>query len=340
VGSVAEVDFRVDAGVGRITLNRPQALNALTPGMVRAVDERLVAWADDDAVRSVVVSGAGERGLCAGGDIRFVHDDARSGAGASYGFWADEYRMNARIARFPKPYIAFMDGIVMGGGVGVSAHGSLRVGTERTRLAMPEVAIGLAPDVGGTYLLSRAPGGSGMLAALTGGTFSAADGVYLGLVDVVVPAERLPLLLATPDEELIRAHAVEPGPSWLAQPWVDECFSADTVEEVVARLERSGHGDVAAEILAKSPTAVKVTFEAMRRARELPDLESVLEQEYRVSAGCFRDHDLVEGIRARIVDKDRNPRWSPATLAEVDDEAVARHFVEPAVPFSLTQAAR
>ncbi|MEV0676471.1 enoyl-CoA hydratase/isomerase family protein [Actinosynnema sp. NPDC050436] len=331
---MGEVDIRVERGVGRITLNRPEAINALTHSMVLEVDAALVAWAADDGVRSVLLDGAGDRGLCAGGDIRAVHRDADAGGTATPGFWADEYRMNARVARFPKPYVALMDGVVMGGGVGVSAHGSVRVVTERTRLAMPEVAIGLSPDVGGTYLLSRAPGELGTWAALTAGVLSAADAIHCGLADFLVPADRLDALRAGAD---VADLAVPAGPSPLAarRDWIDACFSADSVEEVVRRLERHGQAATAEEVLAKSPTALKVALAALRRARALPDLESVLEQEYRVSVACLRDHDLVEGIRARVVDKDRSPRWSPAALSGVDDAAVAAHFAEPAVPFHL-----
>ncbi|MEU6156445.1 enoyl-CoA hydratase/isomerase family protein [Actinosynnema sp. NPDC047251] len=332
---MGEVDIRVERGVGRITLNRPEAINALTHDMVRAVDAALVAWAADDGVRSVLLDGAGDRGLCAGGDIRAVHRDAVAGGTATPGFWADEYRLNARIARFPKPYTALMDGLVMGGGVGVSAHGSVRVVTERTRLAMPEVGIGLAPDVGGTYLLSRAPGESGTYAALTGGVLSGADAVHCGLADFLVPSGRLDALREGAD---VTAPAVEVGPSRLAanRTWIDACFAADTVEEILDRLVAHGEDATAKEIAAKSPTALKVTLAALRRARALPDLEAVLEQEYRVSVACLRDHDLVEGIRAQIIDKDRSPRWSPATLSGVDDDAVAAHFAEPEVPFRLT----
>ncbi|MCP2262185.1 enoyl-CoA hydratase [Streptoalloteichus tenebrarius] len=340
---MTEVDIRVERGVGRITLNRPKAINALTHGMVRLIDAALVDWAADDAVRLVVVDGAGERGLCAGGDIRSIYEDARAGGTASLAFWADEYRMNARIARFPKPYLAFMDGVVMGGGVGVSSHGTVRVVTERTRLAMPEVGIGLVPDVGGTYLLSRAPGELGTFAALTGTALSAADAIHCGLADLVVPSDRLPALLAdlldgAEPEAAVATHARPPGESRLAAQadWIDACFAADRVEEILARLTDHGEDAVAKEIEARSPTALKVTLAALRRARDLPDLESVLEQEYRVSAACLRGHDLAEGIRAQIIDKDRNPRWSPATLSEVDDDVVAAHFAEPEIPFRLT----
>ncbi|MBW4718696.1 enoyl-CoA hydratase/isomerase family protein [Saccharothrix obliqua] len=332
-----DVLIRVERGLGRITLDRPRAINALTHAMVRAIDAALVEWADDDGVRAVVVDGAGERGLCAGGDIRSIHDDVRAGGGAdTLAFWADEYRMNARIARFPKPYIAFMDGVVMGGGVGVSAHGSVRVVTERTKLAMPEVGIGLAPDVGGTYLLSRAPGELGTYAALTGTTLTGAEAIACGLADHLVPADRLPALLTALADDLdaVAAHAGTPGPTRF-RPWIDECFAADSVEEVLDRLAACGQDATAAEIRTKSPTALKVALAALRRARALPDLESVLEQEYRVSAACLRGHDLVEGIRAQIIDKDRTPRWQPAALSEVDDHVVAAHFAEPEVPFTL-----
>ncbi|GLZ40470.1 enoyl-CoA hydratase/isomerase family protein [Actinokineospora sp. NBRC 105648] len=338
---MVEVLARVVNGVGRITLNRPRAINALTHAMVVEVDAALAAWAADDGVHAVVVDGAGERGLCAGGDIREVHAAALAGGSAALAFWADEYRMNARIARYPKPYAAIMDGIVMGGGVGVSAHGSVRVVTERTRLAMPEVGIGLAPDVGGTYLLSRAPGELGTYVALTASTISGADAVHCGLADHLVTSDRLPELLAHLESgslDLV-GYAVTPPPSRLAEQagWIDVCFAVDTVEEILDRLAAHGQVAVAKEIEAKSPIALKVTLAALRRARELPDVESVLVQEYRVSAACLRDHDLVEGIRAQVIDKDRDPRWSPATLAEVTDAAVAAHFAEPEVAFRLTR---
>ncbi|MEV0675352.1 enoyl-CoA hydratase/isomerase family protein [Actinosynnema sp. NPDC050436] len=334
-----DVLIRVEGRLGRITLNRPKALNALDHAMVRAIDAALVEWADDDGVRAVVVDGAGERGLCAGGDIRPIHDDARGGGTGTLAFWADEYRMNARIARFPKPYTALMDGVVMGGGVGVSAHGSVRVVTERTKLAMPEVGIGLVPDVGGTYLLSRAPGELGTYAALTGAVLDAADAVHCGLADLVVPAERLDALRRG---EPAAEHAVPAGTSRLAaqRSWIDACFSVDTVEEVLRRLAEHGEDATAKEIRAKSPTSLKVTLAALRRAKALPDLESVLEQEYRVSAACLRGHDLAEGIRAQIIDKDRNPQWRPATLSAVDEELVAAHFAEPEIPFTLNGGGR
>lgn len=323
----------------RITLNRPRALNALTHAMVRRVDEGLTTAERDDAVVAVVISGAGDRGLCAGGDIRSIHDDARAGGEASLAFWRDEYHLNARIARFPKPYVALMDGIVMGGGVGVSAHGDVRIVTERSRVAMPETGIGFVPDVGGTSLLAKAPGELGTHLALTGQAVGPADAVLCGLADHFVRAERLPDLTASlagsthADEVLptvLRYVSEAPGGELAThRAWIDACYAADTVEEIVDRLGASGvtaAKETADVLLAKSPTALKVTLAAVRRARRLGSLEAVLDQEYRVSCRAFTAPDLVEGVRAQIIDKDRNPTWHPAGLADVTEADVARYF--------------
>ncbi|MEU5536157.1 enoyl-CoA hydratase/isomerase family protein [Streptomyces sp. NPDC020362] len=319
-----------------ITLNRPKAINALSHPMVRRIDEALTAWEHDPAVETVVVTGAGERGLCAGGDIRAVHDDARDGDGtASAAFWRDEYRLNARIARYPKPYVALMDGIVMGGGVGISAHGSVRVVTERSRVAMPETGIGFVPDVGGTYLLALTPGELGTHLALTGAQIGAGDALLCGLADHYLPSTGLDAfvddLAEMPVRDALRRHVQPPPQGELAarREWIDACYAAGTVEEIVQRL--LAHGDPAAKeaaetLLTRSPTSVKVTLAALLRARRLGPLERVLDQEYRVSCAALSTHDLVEGIRAQVVDKDRNPRWSPATLAEVTDADVERFF--------------
>ena len=329
---------RRDGRAGRLTLNRPRALNALTHAMVRRLDTALTAWRDDPAVTTVVIDGAGGRGLCAGGDIRAIHEDARTGGTASPVFWRDEYRLNARIARYPKPYVAFMDGIVMGGGVGVSAHGGVRIVTERSRVAMPETGIGLVPDVGGTWLLSRAPGELGTHLALTGAAVGAADAVLCGLADHLVPSGRLPLLaaeLATTDASVaLRRHATAPPEGELAahREWIDGCYAADTVEEIVDRLSAHGHQaakQTAETILSKSPTALKATLAAVRRARGTATLEEVLDAEYRASCAALRTPDLVEGIRAQVVDKDRTPKWVPAELGLVTDADVARFSEVP-----------
>ncbi|MEW2507765.1 enoyl-CoA hydratase/isomerase family protein [Amycolatopsis sp. NPDC047767] len=333
---MSDVEFLVHSGVGRITLNRPRALNALTHDMVRAVTEHLLAWRVDPVVRAVVVDGAGDRGLCAGGDIRSIHDDARSGGTASLEFWADEYRMNALIGRYPKPFLAVMDGIVMGGGVGIAAHGTHRVVTDRSSVAMPETGIGFVPDVGGTYLLAHAPGQAGTHVALTAGRLSASDAIHCGLADHYVPARRLPdlfdaLASRTPDAALeLVAEPAPPSRLAAARAWIDHCYAPDTVEEILDRLRGGGEEAVSAakEIEGKSPTALKVTLRALRSAAAMTDLGDALAQEYRISHRAFRSAEFAEGVRAQIIDKDRSPRWSPATLAEVDDELVASYFAD------------
>ncbi|OCC12535.1 enoyl-CoA hydratase/isomerase family protein [Streptomyces sp. PTY087I2] len=320
-----------------LTLNRPRALNALSHTMVRLLDEALARAERDEAIHSVLLSGAGDRGLCAGGDIRALHDDARASGRASLEFWRDEYRLNARIARFPKPYVALMDGIVMGGGVGVSAHAGIRVVTERSRVAMPETAIGFVPDVGGTRLLAAAPGELGTHLALTGRSVGAADAVLCGLADHHVPARLLPDLteaLAEPGTsvaDIVQRFATPPPVGELAaqRDWIDACYAADTVEDIIRKLRGSGvpEAETAAdELLTKSPLALKVTLASVRRAARLDSLEAVLDQEFRVSSRAFEHPDFVEGVRARIIDKDNAPQWKPGSLAEVDDQEVARFF--------------
>ncbi len=332
----AEVLVQREGRAGLIVLNRPAALNALTHGMVRRIAAALDDWEQDGRVATVVVTGAGERAFCAGGDIVAIHRAATGGDPREVEeFWRDEYRLNARIARYPKPYVAVMDGIVMGGGVGVSAHGSVRIVTERTRIAMPEAGIGFVPDVGGTYLLALAPGELGTHLALTAGSAGAADALLCGLADHFVPAGRLPALLddlaeSTVHEALAR-HVEPPPPGRLERQreWIDDCYAADTVEEILERLGASAEPEAkeaAERITANAPTAVKATLAALRRARTLGPLEAVLDQEYRSSCAALATPDLAEGIRAQVIDKDRTPHWSPATLDAVDPAAVARWF--------------
>ncbi|MGX7732297.1 enoyl-CoA hydratase/isomerase family protein [Rhodococcus sp. 2H158] len=330
-----DVLVRVSGGIGRITLNRPKAINALNYDMVKVTAAALGEWAGDDSVRAVVVDGAGERGLCAGGDIVSIYHDARDGGTGSQDFWRDEYILNAAIGRYPKPYVAIMDGIVMGGGVGIAAHGNVRVVTERSTIAMPEVGIGFVPDVGGTWLLSRAPGELGTHLALTTGRMTAGDAIALGFADHFVPSEALDKFVAalesgTVDEALAEFAQPAPESPLLAQrSWIDAAYSAPTVEEIVARLQAAEEPEARAaaeQILGKSPVALKVTLRSVRHARELGSLEEVLNEEYRVSLASLRSHDLVEGIRAQVVDKDRNPAWSPATLADVTDADVDAYF--------------
>lgn len=336
-GSNAEVLFERRGRLGVVTLNRPKAVNALTAGMVGALLEQLTLWADDDGVATVLVQGAGSRGLCAGGDIVAIYEDMLAGGGRTAHFWEAEYQVNSLIARYPKPYVALMDGLVLGGGVGISAHGSVRVVTERTRTGMPETTIGFAPDVGGTFLLSRAPGEAGTHAALTGAHLTAADALFLGLASHFVPSEKLPALVAALEDETADAavgrYRVEAPPSVLEgqRDWIDSCYASDDAEEIVRRL-RGYQGGKSAEALqaadtieAKSPTSVKVTLASLRRIRGRT-LDEALAQEYRVGLRFLSAPDFREGIRAQVVDKDRNPRWKPPTLAEVEPGLVARFF--------------
>lgn len=330
-----EVLTEVDASVGVITLNRPKAINSLNQQMVDALSDILTRWADDDAVRAVVLSGAGQRGLCAGGDVVSIYHSARKDGVEARRFWRDEYRLNAQIADFSKPYVAVMDGIVMGGGVGVSAHANTRVVTDTSKIAMPEVGIGFIPDVGGVYLLSRAPGGLGLYAALTGAPFSGADAIAMGFADHYLPhgdvdAFRL-AIVADGVSSALDKYAVEPPPSALAaqRDWIDGCFAGDTVEDMIAALrgQDAGPANDAADLIAtRSPIALSVTLEAVRRAAALETLKDVLVQDYRVSSASLRSHDLVEGIRAQLIDKDRNPKWSPAQLAAVTAADVEAYF--------------
>ncbi len=283
----------------------------------------------------MVLSGAGERGLCAGGDVVAIYHSARADGVAARRFWHDEYLLNGQIGRFPKKYVALMDGIVMGGGVGVGAHANTRVVTDTSKVAMPEVGIGFIPDVGGAYLLSRAPGSLGLHVALTGAPFSGADAIALGFADHYVPHDKLDALrqaiAADGVESAIAAHAVEPPASQLAaqRDWIDQCYAGDTVADIVAALRGHDAGpanDAANLIATRSPIALSVTLEAVRGAAKLETLEDVLTQDYRVSSASARSHDLVEGIRAQLVDKDRNPKWSPASLAGVTAADVDAYF--------------
>jgi enoyl-CoA hydratase len=302
--------------------------------MVTAMSKILTDWEQNDDVRAVVVDGAGERGLCAGGDIVVIYHSARDDGSEARQFWYDEYLLNAQIGRFPKPYVALMDGIVMGGGVGVSAHGSVRVVTDTTKMAMPEVGIGLIPDVGGTLILSRAPGLLGLHAALTGANFDGADAIALGFADHYVPHDKLPAfkdaIVADGIDAALATYSQEPPPSQLLaqRDWIDECYAGETAEDIIAALR--GHGtaanDAADLIATRSPISVSVALQAIRRAAKLETLEDVLRQEYRTSCGSSRSHDLVEGIRAQVIDKDRNPKWSPASLAAVTTADVEAYF--------------
>ena len=319
-------------GVGRITLNAPRVINALDHPMIHAVYSRLRAWETDDDVRTVLIDGAGERGLCAGGNIREVYDSAGGDGSAALALWREEYRMNDLIGRYAKPVVALMHGLVLGGGVGISGHASLRVVTENSRVGMPEVVIGLVPDVGGTWLLSRAPGELGTHLAMTGLQAGPADAIRCGLADVHVPRSALAAIReSAAPADTVAELATAPAPGELAaqQSWIDQCYQGDSASDIVSRLaagEVEAARRTAEVILSRSPTAVAVTLAAMRRARRSESLAAVLDMDYRTMGASLTRADLVEGVRAQIVDKDRNPRWRPATLAEVSQAEIERHF--------------
>ena len=323
--------------LGHLILNRPQAMNALNAAMVTTLAQCLDEWENDDAVATVLISGAGERGLCAGGDIVSIYHDARTGGDSSETFWRDEYHLNARIRRYPKPIVSLMDGVVLGGGVGISAHASHRIVTERSRIGMPETGIGFVPDVGGTFLLSRAPGEIGTHAALTGSMVSGADAIAMGLASHYVDSAMLPALVAELSEReassvVARHGQVAPESALAGQRWwIDEAYAPDGVVSILERLARVGDpaATAAAETISKkSPTAVSVTLAALRRARMLPSLEEVLNQELRVSLRALRWPDFAEGIRAQLVDKDRNPAWAPAAFALVSASVIEEVFAD------------
>lgn len=335
-----DVLVSVSNGVGHLTLNRPKAINSLTHPMVTAISAALTAWQDDDDVRAVVVTGAGDRGLCAGGDVVAIYHSAKADGADARRFWHDEYLLNSFIGRYPKPYVAVMNGITMGGGVGISAHGSVRVVSETTKMAMPEVGIGFMPDVGGNFILSRAPGLLGVHAALTGAPFSGADAIAMGFADHFVPHDDLEAFIAAVEadgvDRAVSAFAQQPPPSALLaqRDWIDECYAGATVADIVDALRRRGEGpagDAADLIASRSPLALSVALEAVRRAASLTTLEDVLRQEFRTSCAALRSHDLVEGIRAQLIDKDRNPQWSPASFDAVTAADVDAYFA-PADP--------
>lgn len=336
-GHGESVLYAVDGPLGRARLNRPRAINALDLPMVRSLRDQLEAWAADDAVAAVVLDGAGERGLCAGGDVRTLREAVLVGEYAeAEGFWAEEYALNALISDYPKPYVAWMDGIVMGGGVGVSAHGSVRLVTERTQIAMPETIIGFFPDVGGLWFLAHAPGELGTHAALTGATLGGADAVVLGMADAVVPSTSkdavLTALREDPAQDVAQLAAGSAAPSWLEaqRTWIDACYAGDDAAAILRRLRARPEPEAreAADTLAqRSPHSVAVTLEALRRAAGMT-VEQVLDQDRALGAAFARHPDFAEGIRAQLVDKDRQPRWTHPGLEQVPRSEVLAAFGE------------
>jgi enoyl-CoA hydratase len=343
-GAEPDLIARREGAAGIIRLNRPKAINAVTLEMFRDIDKALDAFEADPKVGVIVLEGAGERGLCAGGDIRALYESSKIAGDLGKILWREEYILNARIARFKKPYVALMDGIVMGGGVGLSAHGRHRVVTERTKLAMPEVGLGFFPDVGGTWLLSRSPGEIGTYFGLTGQTMNGPDAIYARFADAVVPSGKLAALRealtgvsagATSDKikAIIDGFATgeTSGPVAAMQSRIDGWFAHDRMQDIVAALQQDG-SDLALSTLKtlneKSPRGMVVTLKLLRLARASSSLEQCLVREYRAALEVFGSDDFREGVRAAVIDKDRDPRWSPARIEDVTPEMVAPYFAE------------
>lgn len=344
--SEAEILFEVRDGLGVITLNRPKALNALTLGMIRELERVIPGWEKDPAVKAVVLRGAGDRAFCAGGDVTGLYREMRDNPSGTLrrDFFREEYIVNRRIYRYAKPWISLIDGIDMGGGVGLSVHGSHSVATEKFLFAMPETTIGLFPDVGGGYFLSRLPGALGIFLALTSHRLKAADALWLGIVDAYVPSARLNALqaalgvadLAAPDAnwkaaKVIADFAEDGGPASLPAMMqeVDRCFSAESLPGIVAKLRKRGGewADKQLAALAKlSPTSMAITLEQLKRCANR-SFEDSMTIEYRMAQNSMRPgHDFFEGVRALLIDKDQKPRWNPSTIEDVTRAMVEDHF--------------
>ncbi|TDE94835.1 enoyl-CoA hydratase/isomerase family protein [Occultella glacieicola] len=328
-----EVLVTVAGPLGRIRLNRPRTINALTPGMITTLTTVLTAWAADEAIAAVTLEGAGDRGLCSGADVRAIRACLLEGNLDAAGFFGAEYALNALISDFPKPYAAFMDGIVMGGGIGLSAHGSLRLVTERTRVAMPETGIGLFPDVGALFFLSRAPGELGTHLALTGTQVDGADAIAVGLADTLIPSGAWPAIVA----RLAAGESLDPSigqrsptaPLASERGWIDRCYAGDDPARILEALREAPEpaARAAGEVLAgRSPLSVAVSLAAIRRAAALDSVEAVLAQDLRVATALVAEPDFVEGVRAVLVDKDQQPHWRHTALTEVSGGEVAAMF--------------
>jgi enoyl-CoA hydratase len=344
--------------VGRLTMNRPSALNALTYPMVAEMTAALQLWAADPAIKFVILDGAGGRGLCAGGDVLSLYSAAAKGPEFARTFWREEYHLNALIGRYPKPFVAIQDGIVMGGGIGLSGHASHRVVTEKSMLAMPETSIGLIPDVGGTWLLAHAPGELGTYLALTGARMNAADAIEAGFADYVIEAsdlaegQRVMTALAQASTTDAVSAAIESSEMSIITPGklasnrreIDAAFAHTSIEDIVAALTASGTEfaiRTLRELKSKSPKAMKLTLAALRYARAQASLEACLNMEYRLVTRLYEDGEFLEGVRALLVDKDKAPKWQPATLAEVNDDMVMRYLapLPPSEELALSEPA-
>jgi enoyl-CoA hydratase len=333
----SDVLIRIEGAVGRITLNRPKALHALNTAMCEAMIEALSAWRDDPKVSLVMIDHSGERGFCAGGDIRMLAESGAKDSIEARAFFHTEYRLNALLESYPKPTLAIMDGIVMGGGVGIALPCAYRLATERTTFAMPETGIGLFPDVGGGWWLPRLPGETGMWLALTGARIKAADCLLLGIATDYVPAGNIEALKAAildaPNaiETLLTEYEAEAGEPPLSrhQDAIDAAFAAPSVEAILQALREDGSDWAIAQhdlLLTKSPQTLKVAYRQLRTGRTLKRFTDNMAMEYRIGSRVVGRHDFLEGVRAVIVEKDNDPHWSPALVEGVTDAMLDEIF--------------
>jgi enoyl-CoA hydratase len=338
----AEILFERRGSAGIVTLNRPRALNAITHPMIRGLAVKLAEWAVDPGITRVLIKAAGERAFSAGGDIRALYELGRAGVhDRALQFWREEYTLNTLIKRYPKPYVALIDGIVMGGGVGLSVHGSHRIAGDYFQFAMPEVGIGFFPDVGGTWFLPRMPDELGTYCALTGERVKPADALAAGIATHYVPSARWPELMealasSMPiDATLLDfAQPAAPGPIAPRSPVIARLFDGATVEEIVRALDRETQtrgkdagfaGATGAVMRAKSPTSLKIALAQVRRGKHW-SFSDCMRAEFRIVSRIVHAHDFYEGVRAAIIDKDQAPVWSPSTLSDVSPEDVERYF--------------
>lgn len=337
--SSADILIWQDGPLGRLRLNRPRALNALTHDMIKEITAALLAWETDDTITAIVLDAEGDRAFCAGGDIRSLCELGRTDIATARQFLFDEYQLNAMIAHYAKPYIALMDGLTIGGGIGVTSHGSHRIVTERTSIAMPESTIGFLPDIGGTYLLSRAPGHIGEYLGVTGTQVNGADAIYAGFADTFVAHDNLPELVealrdgVSPDAAVNRlAGTAEASNLAALQVKIDDAFGRTNVVECEKRLQdMSALGDEWAgktlHIMSRNaPLSMVASFVAINNARNLDTLEACIAAEYRFVYRTLEGHDLYEGVRAILVDKDRNPKWEFVSLEDVPQSRIAAEF--------------
>jgi enoyl-CoA hydratase len=331
-----EVFFEVKGTLGLITLNRPKALNALTLSMVRKIHPQLKQWENDSSVKNILIKAEGEKAFCAGGDIRALHDWGKNNDKEAVGFYREEYILNQYIKRYPKPYISLVNGIVMGGGVGLSVHGSHRIAGENYSFAMPETGIGLFPDVGGSFFLPRLNFEAGTYLALTGNRIKAADAIFLGTATNYIKSENFSNLINDISQEendpnnIIVKYSVEPGESEFKKisQFCNKVFKANTVEKIIENLKEE-NSDLSKKILStidqKSPTSLKVALKSLRLGKNI-SFEECMQMEFRMVNKVMNDHDFYEGVRALIIDKDNNTSWKPSNIYEVEENFVDKFF--------------